>query len=98
MSQTITRFDVALDDYLHGIVRAQPWTKKQDETALTAFGEWLEGQPDVSLSEITPTVSSRYVQAAQLSTAEEQALYAALHRLFSWAEWQELVPRNPFQK
>jgi hypothetical protein len=86
------RFETAVDDYFHQVVRTRPWTKKEDEALLTAFATWLDGQPVARLDEITPALVRAYVQHARLGQAAEQAFYTALHRLYSWAEWQGLVP------
>jgi hypothetical protein len=86
------RYEMAVDDYLHQIVRTRPWTKKEDEAQLTAFGAWLEGQPVARLDEITGALLRAYVRDARLEQTEEQAFYTALHRLYTWSEWQGLVP------
>ncbi len=92
------RIDVALDDYLHQIVRTRPWTKKREEALLTAFLDWLYAQPHASayLDTITPVVSARYVREAGLSAREGRDLTAALYNLFAWAEQGNRVQTNPF--
>ncbi|HEX6293325.1 MAG TPA: hypothetical protein VFZ66_29360 [Herpetosiphonaceae bacterium] len=90
--------EAAIDDYLHTIVRSQPWIKKQEEDALLAFNDWLYEQPDMSrsLAAISPATTARYAQAVGLSAAEHEALDAALHHVFAWAEHQQVVAANPF--
>jgi hypothetical protein len=90
--------EAAIDDYLHTIVRSQPWLKKQEEELLMAFNDWLYEQPGMSheLGAISPTTSARYAEAVGLSASEYEALHTALHHLFSWAEYQHAVTTNPF--
>jgi hypothetical protein len=89
-------FVEAVDDYLHLIVRTRPWTKKDDEELLTAFGEWLEQRSPAQIDDVTHELIAAYVADARLGPADEQAVRTALGRLLSWAEWQGLVPpRTP---
>ncbi len=88
----MTRYTTALDDYFHLIVRTRPWTKKEDEALLAAFGDWLEARSVEHLAEITPALIRAYVQDVRLDSGEEQAFYVALRRLYTWSEWQGLVP------
>ena len=91
-------FDQALDDYLHTIVRTQPWIKAREEDLLATFGEWLAMQPRIpdSLTSITPALVESYVAADCLQPAEYDELVEALHNLCSWAQYQDLIPENPF--
>lgn len=89
--------EAAIDDYLHTIVRSQPWIKKQEEAVLLAFSEWLYDQPtSPALAAISPELTARYAQATGLSTAEHEALNLALQHVFAWAEYQQEVTANPF--
>jgi hypothetical protein len=90
--------EAAIDDYLHTIVRSQPWIKKQEESLLLPFNDWVYEQPDLSptLTEISPATTARYTEAVGLSAADHEALMTALHHLFTWAEYQQVVTANPF--
>lgn len=89
--------DVAIDDYLHTIVRSQPWIKKQEEEILLAFSEWLyDQQLSRELDDVGPELTARYAAAASLSPADHEALNRALQHVFAWAEYQHEVTANPF--
>jgi hypothetical protein len=90
--------EAAIDDYLHTIVRSQPWIKKQEEAVLLPFNDWVYEQPDLSpmLTEVSPAITARYVEAVELSAADHESLTTALHHLFTWAEYQQVVAANPF--
>lgn len=89
--------DVAIDDYLHTIVRSQPWIKKQEEESLLAFSEWLyDQQLSRTLDDVGPELTARYAAAAGLSTDDHEALNLALRHVFAWAEYQQEVTANPF--
>lgn len=93
----MARFDVALDDYLHQIVRTRPWTKKREEELLTAFAEWLAGQPDLQsdLASITPALVQRYIATEGLDAPTCGEFDTALHNFRLWADYYGLVPTNP---
>jgi hypothetical protein len=89
--------DVAIDEYLHTIVRSQPWIKKHEADLLLAFSEWLYAQPlSRALTSIRPELTARYVAATSVSEADHEALNRALQHVFAWAEYQHEVPGNPF--
>jgi hypothetical protein len=90
--------EAAIDDYLHTIVRSQPWIKKQEEVVLLAFNDWLYEQPDLSptLAHISPATTARYAEAMGLNMVEQEALHTALYHLFAWAEYQHAAAANPF--
>ncbi|HEY0734550.1 MAG TPA: hypothetical protein VGD69_06565 [Herpetosiphonaceae bacterium] len=89
--------DVAIDDYLHTIVRSQPWIKKQEEAALLAFSEWLyDQQLSRALTTVGPELTARYATVAGLSVADHEALDRALGHVFAWAQYQHEVTANPF--
>jgi hypothetical protein len=89
--------DIAIDDYLHMIVRSHPWMKKQEEELLLPFSEWLYEQPGSrKLAAISPETTARYAAALGLSAADHEALNLALHHVFAWAEYQQEATANPF--
>ena len=89
--------DVAIDEYLHTIVRSQPWIKKQEEALLLAFSEWLYAQSlSLALTAIGPELTARYAAATGLGVADHEALNLALQHVFAWAEYQREVSGNPF--
>lgn len=92
------RIDVAIDDYMHVIVRTRPWTKKLEEGVLEGFAAWLQTQPNapVFLHEISPEHVQRYIGAAELSSAEQRDLHEALHNLHLWAAKQGWIEQNRF--
>ena len=87
-----------IDEYLHTIVRSQPWIKKQEEAALLAFTTWLSDQPEMSraLTAVGPELTARYAAAIGLSAADHEALNLALQHVYAWAEYQQEVMANPF--
>lgn len=91
--------DVAVDDYMHVIVRTRPWTKKAEETLLEGFSAWLFEQPQrhVMLDAITVDDLQRYASVAGLSEAERDDLATALYHLFLWCNKQGWIDSNPFE-
>lgn len=81
-------YDLAVDEYLHAIVRIRPWTVWRETEQLEALSDWLYARPDlgVELDAVTPEVTRRYAAANNLSDAEREALDATLERLRSWTE------------
>jgi hypothetical protein len=90
--------DLALDDYLHVIVRTRPWTKKREEELLEPFSAWLFEQPDmpVELPVIAPEHAARYADAVQLDNGDRNELLNTLHLLYLWATQRDIVDHNPF--
>jgi hypothetical protein len=90
--------DVAIDDYLHTIVRTRPWTKKREEELLEGLSAWLYEQPDprVALDEIAPALAEQYAAAASLSATERDELLAALDHLYAWSVYADQIDHNPF--
>jgi hypothetical protein len=82
------KFDAAIDEYLHAIVRTRPWTKQREEELLTALSDWLYTQPSqsVDLAAITPPVVRQYSDMRGLDDAEQDDLKTALTRLLVWAD------------
>jgi hypothetical protein len=97
-SGPVMTIDEAIDEYLHAIVRSRPWIKKREEDLLTPFSEWLFEQPDarLTLDAITPDVAACYVAAAGLAPDERDELFAALHNLYTWAIYAQVIDANPF--
>jgi len=92
----MARFDVALDDYLHQIVRTRPWVKKREEQLLTGFGEWLVAQPDLDagLASITPLLVRRYAADEGIDGPTYTELEIALQNFCGWATYAGLIPAN----
>jgi len=92
----MARFDVALDDYLHQIVRTRPWVKKREEQLLTGFGEWLVAQPelDACLASITPLLARRYAVDDGLDAPAYDELEIALQNFCGWATYAGLMEEN----
>ena len=90
--------EIALDDYLHAIVRTSPWIVRREEELLTGLVEWLYEQPDarVDLAAVTPATVANYIAATRLPAAEQDELVVALNHLFMWAERSRAVEHNPF--
>lgn len=90
--------EAAIDEYLHTIVRSQPWMKKHEEAALLAFSAWVYDQPQLSraLTAVGPDLTARYAAATGVSVADHAALNRALQHVFAWAEYQHEVTANPF--
>lgn len=81
-------YDLAVDEYLHAIVRSRPWTVRRETEQLEALSVWLYAQPDLSveLDAVTPEVTRRYAADNDLSDDERDALEATLVRLRAWTE------------
>jgi hypothetical protein len=94
----MTTLDVAIDDYLHTIVRTRPWTKKREEELLESFSAWFYAQPapHADLAEINPLQADTYAALVGLSNEDRRDLFNALHNLFSWSVYSEAVDHNPF--
>jgi hypothetical protein len=90
--------EVAIDDYLHVIVRTRPWTKKREEAVLEEFTDWLYAQPTprTRLDEITPELIQPF-SAAITSGDQRRELMNILNTLYRWALHQEWVVANPFE-
>lgn len=94
----MTMIDVAIDDYLHTIVRTRPWTKKREEELLEAFSDWLYAQPvpAVTLQEIGPNLVDHYATTRSLNSAEHNELLGALNNLYMWSVHSGMTNHNPF--
>ncbi len=94
----MTTIDVAIDDYLHAIVRTRPWTKPREEELLENFSAWLYQQPEarVTLDEIQPDLAQQYAAAACLTGPVQTELLGALRNLYTWSVYAEVVNHNPF--
>lgn len=90
--------DVAIDDYLHTIVRTRPWVIKRETALLEAFSEWLYAQPEPSLDldAIDPVLVADYVAATDRAPDEHNALLEALHNVYMWSLHTNNVSYNPF--
>ncbi|HEX2094564.1 MAG TPA: hypothetical protein VHG28_19320 [Longimicrobiaceae bacterium] len=97
MREAIT-VDEAIEDYLHGVVRVRPWTKKREEELLHAFCDWMYATPgvDPQLAAVSPELAARYAAEAGLEATEAEALLAALRSLSLWACAQGVVEASPF--
>ncbi len=94
----MTTIDVAIDDYLHTIVRTRPWTKKREEELLEGFSAWLQAQPapPINMNEIGPALADQYAATVPLSKAEHTELLGALNHLFMWSVHTAMAQHNPF--
>ncbi len=94
----MTTIDVAIDDYLHTIVRTRPWTKKREEELLAGFSEWLYTlpAPPSNMTEIGPALVDQYAAAVPLSKDEHTELLGTLNNLYMWSVHTAMVQHNPF--
>lgn len=91
--------EVAIDDYLHVIVRTRPWTKKHEEAVLEEFTDWLYAQPlpQTRLDEITPELVQQYYATTIVPDDQQRELMDVLSTLYRWAVQQDWVEANPFE-
>ncbi len=91
--------EVAIDDYLHVIVRTRPWTKKREEAVLEEFTDWLYAQqtPRTRLDEITPELVQQYCAVAIVPADQQREFTNILSTLYRWAVHQDWVKTNPFE-
>ncbi len=94
----MTTIDVAIDDYLHAIVRTRPWTKPREEELLENFSAWLYQQPEprLTLDEIQPALAHQYAAAMSLAGPVHTELLDALDNLYTWSVYAKVVNHNPF--
>ncbi len=85
--------DAAVDEYLHAIVRAHPWTVKRETAILEGFSDWLYAQPELSveLERITPVVVQRYATESGLSNRDRDAVAATIDHLRGWVDTRGLM-------
>ena len=85
-------YDLAIDEYLHAIVRTRPWTVSRETELLEPLSDWLYQRPDLSveLDDVTLDVTRRYAADTGLSDSEREELDAAVARLKAWTENREL--------
>lgn len=92
------KIDMAIDDYLHTIVRTRPWTKAREEELLVAFSDWLYEQPaaTIMLTDIATEHVKQYATAAVLSESTQHELCNVLNNVYRWSAKQGWIARNPF--
>ena len=86
-------YDLAIDEYLHAIVRTRPWTVRRDTELLEALSDWLYAQPDlmsVELGAVTPETIRRYATGNGLTEEECEEVDEAVERLQAWTETRGL--------
>ena len=94
----MSRFDTALDEYLHLIARVSPWDLSREEPVLTAFAEWLveRERPGVELDFLEPESADRHAAEADLTQDQYESLLGALAGLYRWALRDGRAVTNPF--
>jgi site-specific recombinase XerD len=95
----VNTIDVAIDEYLHTIVRTRPWTKKREEELLEGFSQWQaeQAQSRMTLDAITVNDVQRYATAVDLRDTDRDDLVAALHHVFLWSIRQGWIDASPFE-
>lgn len=85
-------YDLAIDEYLHAIVRTRPWTISRETELLEALSDWLYAQSDLSvdLDAVTPAIMQRYTTETGLDESERAELDAVVARLKAWTETRGL--------
>jgi hypothetical protein len=80
------QLDDDLDEYLHVITRTRPWTKPEDERALTPFARWLHdrlGPVAVSVGALQ-ALARAYADSEGLPQSMRLTLKRSLDRFQGW--------------